>query len=118
MSANKEPSEQNFLSSIKVSFWTFSSRIFGLLRDISTTNLFGASLYHDIFIVVLRIPNLFRRFFAEGAFNQAFIPVYSDYYKNENNNETKEFLNAIAGALLAVLFIFTIVVLILSLIHI
>ena len=83
MSANKEPSEQNFLSSIKVSFWTFSSRIFGLLRDISTTNLFGASLYHDIFVVVLRIPNLFRRFFAEGAFNQAFVPILSDIEKTK-----------------------------------
>ena len=96
----------------KVVSGTSLSRFFGLIRDIATTNLMGASVFHDIYIVCLKIPNLFRRFFAEGAFNQAFIPVYSDYYKNENNNETKEFINAIAGALLAVLFIFTIVVLI------
>jgi putative peptidoglycan lipid II flippase len=86
----------------KVVSGTSLSRFFGLIRDIATTNLMGASVFHDIYIVCLKIPNLFRRFFAEGAFNQAFIPVYSDYYKNENNNETKEFLNAIAGALLAV----------------
>ena len=109
----KKIDSDGILSNLKkVVSGTSLSRFFGLIRDIATTNLMGASVFHDIYIVCLKIPNLFRRFFAEGAFNQAFIPVYSDYYKNENNNETKEFLNAIAGALLAVLFIFTIVVLI------
>ena len=70
----------------KVVSGTSLSRSFGLIRDIATTNLMGASVFHDIYIVCLKIPNLFRRFFAEGAFNQAFIPIYSDYYKNENNN--------------------------------
>ena len=97
MSANKEPSEQNLLSSIKVSFWTFSSRIFGLFRDISTTNLFGASLYHDIFVVVLRIPNLFRRFFAEGAFNQAFVPILSDIEKTKDPKQVKDFIDSLAA---------------------
>ena len=109
MSANKEPSEQNFLSSIKVSFWTFSSRIFGLLRDISTTNLFGASLYHDIFVVVLRIPNLFRRFFAEGAFNQAFVPILSDIEKTKDPKQVKDFIDSLAGILISTLFVFTII---------
>ena len=109
----KKIDSNGILSNLKkVVSGTSLSRFFGLIRDIATTNLMGASVFHDIYIVCLKIPNLFRRFFAEGAFNQAFIPVYSDYYKNENNNETKEFLNAIAGALLAVLFIFTIIVLI------
>lgn len=109
MSANKQPSEQNFLSSIKVSFWTFSSRIFGLLRDISTTNLFGASLYHDIFVVVLRIPNLFRRFFAEGAFNQAFVPILSDIEKTKDPKQVKDFIDSLAGILISTLFVFTII---------
>ena len=109
MSANREPSEQNFLSSIKVSFWTFSSRVFGLLRDISTTNLFGASLYHDIFVVVLRIPNLFRRFFAEGAFNQAFVPILSDIEKTKDPKLVKDFIDSLAGILISTLFIFTII---------
>ena len=109
MSANKEPSEQNFLSSIKVSFWTFSSRIFGLFRDISTTNLFGASLYHDIFVVVLRIPNLFRRFFAEGAFNQAFVPILSDIEKTKDPKQVKDFIDSLAGILISTLFVFTII---------
>ena len=86
----------NLLNSIKkVSGWTSLSRIFGLIRDIATTGLLGASYLHDIFVVILKIPNLFRRFFAEGAFNQAFIPVYSEYYKKKNDHQAKEFLNSL-----------------------
>ena len=51
----------------QVSAWTGLSRVFGLIRDIATTSLLGASVFHDIFVVTLKIPNLFRRFFAEGA---------------------------------------------------
>ena len=90
----------------KVIGLTGLSRIFGLVRDIATTNLLGASIFHDIFVVVLKIPNLFRRFFAEGAFNQAFIPIYSDFEKENQKDATDEFLNSLAG------------ILILSLIHI
>ncbi len=63
-----------FKSYFKVGSWTGLSRVFGLLRDITTTSLLGSSMLHDIFVVVLKIPNVFRRFFAEGAFSQAFIP--------------------------------------------
>ena len=91
--SKKQP---NLFSSLKkVSGWTGLSRLFGLFRDIATTGLLGASYLHDIFIVILKIPNLFRRFFAEGAFNQAFIPVYSDYYKENNERLSKEFLNPV-----------------------
>ena len=67
----------------KVVTGTGFSRIFGLFRDISTTNLMGASVFHDIFVICFKIPNTFRHFFAEGAFNQAFIPIYSDYHKKK-----------------------------------
>ena len=96
----------------KVSGWTGISRIFGLIRDISTTSLLGASVFHDIFVITLKIPNVFRRFFAEGAFNQAFIPIYSDYQKNKNESQTLDFLNSLAGFLITFLFFFTIMVLI------
>ena len=66
-----------FKSYFKVGSWTGLSRVFGLLRDITTTGLLGSSMLHDIFVVVLKIPNVFRRFFAEGAFSQAFIPILS-----------------------------------------
>ena len=80
---NKIKNNKVYSSLTKVSSWTGLSRVFGLIRDISTTSLLGASVFHDIFVVTLKIPNLFRRFFSEGAFNQAFIPIYSDYQKNQ-----------------------------------
>ena len=96
----------------KVISGTTVSRFFGLIRDICTTNLLGATFFHDIFVICLKIPNLFRRFFAEGAFNQAFIPIYSDYEKTNNYSKTNDFLNAVAGTLLFSLFVFTTLVLI------
>ena len=101
-----------FNSVKKVGGWTGISRVFGLIRDITTTSLLGASVFHDIFVVTLKIPNLFRRFFAEGAFNQAFIPVYSDYQKNNIEKDTKEFINSLAGTFVCILFVFTVLVLI------
>ncbi len=109
---NKESSGGLFNNLRKVVSGTGLSRIFGLIRDISTTNLMGASIFHDIFVICLKIPNLFRRFFAEGAFNQAFIPIYSDYEKENNLDSTFEFLNSLAGILITTLFIFTLIVLI------
>ena len=98
----------------RVSAWTGVSRVFGLIRDIATTSLLGASVFHDIFVVTLKIPNLFRRFFAEGAFNQAFIPIYSDYKKKQNEKNIYSFLNALAGSFLSVLFFFTLIVLLIA----
>ena len=109
---NQENSLTFFSNLKKVISGTGLSRVFGLIRDVATTNLMGASVFHDIFVVVLKIPNLFRRFFAEGAFNQAFIPIYTDYQKSNNLDQTRDFLNAIAGTLLIFLFVFTILVLI------
>jgi putative peptidoglycan lipid II flippase len=97
----------SFFSYIKVGGWTLVSRIFGLLRDITTTSLMGASAIHDVFIVALKIPNIFRSIFAEGAFNQAFIPIYSEYQRDRKTRDIKEFIDSIAGILLLVLFIFT-----------
>ena len=104
---NKTAAQLNFFSSIKVGGWTFLSRVAGLIRDIFTTNLLGASIFHDIFVVVLKIPNVFRKFFAEGAFSQAFIPIYSEYLGHKDEKGSQDFLNALFGILLTALFIFT-----------
>ena len=101
-------------SYFKVGGWTGISRVFGLLRDITTTSLLGSSLLHDIFVVVLKIPNVFRRFFAEGAFSQAFIPVYNEYEEHKTAAETKEFINNLSGTLLTFLFSFTLLALFLA----
>ena len=53
------------------------SRILGFLRDLLTASILGANIYSDIFFVAFKLPNLFRRIFAEGAFTQVFIPAYT-----------------------------------------
>lgn len=69
----------NFLKKIlKSGFGVFTSRIFGLFRDIVTASVFGASRYTDAFFVAFAIPNLFRALFAEGALSSAFLPVLAD----------------------------------------
>ncbi|WP_427915342.1 murein biosynthesis integral membrane protein MurJ [Ramlibacter sp. MMS24-I3-19] len=64
-----------FKAASTVSLLTLASRITGLLRDLLTAALFGATALTDAFYVAFRIPNLFRRVFGEGAFSQAFVPV-------------------------------------------
>ena len=54
---------------------TFLSRILGYFRDLLIARLLGASFISDAFFVSFKLPNLFRRLFAEGAMNSAFIPV-------------------------------------------
>jgi len=53
------------------------SRILGFIRDLLSASILGANIYSDIFFVAFKLPNLFRRIFAEGAFTQSFLPAYS-----------------------------------------
>ncbi|WP_457597476.1 murein biosynthesis integral membrane protein MurJ [Hydrogenimonas sp.] len=55
----------------------FVSRIFGFVRDLLTASVLGANVYSDIFFVAFKLPNLFRRIFAEGAFVQSFLPSFA-----------------------------------------
>lgn len=64
-----------FKSASVVSLLTLVSRVTGLVRELLIASTFGANAMTDAFNVAFRIPNLFRRFFAEGAFSQAFVPV-------------------------------------------
>lgn len=59
------------------SFGILFSRILGFIRDLMTASALGANIYSDIFFVAFKLPNLFRRIFAEGAFTQVFIPSYA-----------------------------------------
>ena len=69
----------DFLKKIlKSGFGVFTSRIFGLLRDVVTAAVFGASKFTDAFFVAFAIPNLFRALFAEGALSSAFLPILAD----------------------------------------
>ncbi|MEX0366886.1 MAG: murein biosynthesis integral membrane protein MurJ [Ruegeria sp.] len=60
-----------------VGFWTLASRILGFLREILLTAFIGPGPVMDAFVAAFRLPNMFRRFFAEGAFNAAFVPMFS-----------------------------------------
>ncbi len=59
------------------SFGILTSRILGFIRDLLTASILGANIYSDIFFVAFKLPNLFRRIFAEGAFSQAFLPTFT-----------------------------------------
>jgi len=78
---------------------TLISRVLGLARDIIFANLFGASGGTDAFFVAFKIPNFMRRLFAEGAFSQAFVPVFSEYKETRSFNELKDLINHVAGTL-------------------
>jgi len=92
-----------------VSGMTLVSRILGLLRDVVLARFFGASLIMDAFLVANRIPNMLRRFFAEGAFSQGFIPVMARYREKHDHEEAREFVDSIAGTLGLILFLVTLV---------
>lgn len=62
-----------FTNSIGILF----SRVLGFIRDLLTASVLGANIYSDIFFVAFKLPNLFRRIFAEGAFSQSFIPSFT-----------------------------------------
>ncbi len=65
------------VSTSTFSFFTLISRILGYIRDILIAIFLGTSLFADAFFVAFRLPNTFRRLFAEGTFNAAFIPSYA-----------------------------------------
>jgi putative peptidoglycan lipid II flippase len=99
----------NLLSSVSVfSFYTLISRLLGYLRDILIAIFLGASIYADAFFVAFRLPNTFRRLFAEGVFNAAFIPSYTEA-KLKNKTEGKKFaddvLNLLVITLLGIVFL-------------
>ncbi len=90
-----------------VGVMTLLSRVLGLARDIVVANFFGATAGADAFFVAFKIPNFFRRLFAEGAFSQAFVPVLSEYRQQKSDAEVRQLVNAVAGVLSLVLLVIT-----------
>jgi putative peptidoglycan lipid II flippase len=91
------------------SAWTLASRVTGLVRDVLINSIFGASALTDAFNVAFRIPNLFRRLFAEGAFTQAFVPLIAEAHATKSEAEQRHFLNAVATVLFWVLVVFSVI---------
>ena len=82
-----------------VSIFTLASRVTGLVRELLIASAFGASALTDAFNVAFRIPNLFRRLFAEGAFSQAFVPVLAASRAQHGDEATKDVIDNVATAL-------------------
>ena len=100
----------NLLSSTSVfGFYTLLSRVLGYLRDILIAFFLGTSIYADAFFVAFRLPNTFRRLFAEGTFNAAFIPSYAQE-KLKGESHGKKFADDVFNLLLYVLIIIIIIV--------
>ena len=90
-------------------FYTIISRLLGYLRDVLIAVFLGTSYLADVFFVAFRIPNTFRRLFAEGTFNAAFIPSYTSELvkgKSKSNKFANEIFNLLfLGLLFLVLLI-------------
>ncbi|MBP6191106.1 MAG: murein biosynthesis integral membrane protein MurJ [Acinetobacter sp.] len=96
-------------STVIVSAMTMLSRVLGLVRDIVLLNVFGAGKDFDTFVVAFRIPNFFRRLFAEGAFSQAFIPVLTEYKTSRTHAEVQILISRVFGCLLTAMTLLTFV---------
>jgi putative peptidoglycan lipid II flippase len=96
-------------STVIVSAMTMLSRVLGLVRDIVLLNVFGAGKDFDTFVVAFRIPNFFRRLFAEGAFSQAFIPVLTEYKTTRTHAEVQILISRVFGCLSTVMSLLTFV---------
>ncbi len=92
-----------------VSAMTLLSRILGLIRDMVLARFFAISMVMDAFLVANRIPNMLRRFFAEGAFSQGFVPVMARYREKHSHEEAREFVDAISGTFAVILFVITLI---------
>src|ERR1019366_8046215 len=91
-----------------VGFYTLISRIAGLVRDAVIGYYFGTGMAADAFFVAFRIPNLLRRFVAEGAMSVAFVPVFTDYLRNRSREAAAEAASALASFMMLALLVLTV----------
>ena len=96
-------------STLTIGFFTFLSRISGFVRDVLMANMIGASWLSDCFFVAFKLPNFFRRLFAEGAFNAAFIPSFSSILTTEGREAALKFAGEVMSVLLIVLLILNVI---------
>ncbi|GHE99895.1 putative lipid II flippase MurJ [Aliiroseovarius zhejiangensis] len=87
--------------------WTMASRILGFVRDIMIGAFLGSSAVAEAFLIAFSLPNMFRRFFAEGTLNVAFVPMFAK--KHEGGEGAMEFARDAMSGLAFILVIFTII---------
>jgi putative peptidoglycan lipid II flippase len=78
------------------------SRITGMVREMVMARLFGAGEVYDAFLLGMRIPNLARNLFAEGALSAAFVPIFTQYLNTRGKREAQQLSNLTATALILV----------------
>ncbi len=92
-----------------ISSLTLVSRILAFARDILIARIFGAGMATDAFFVAFKLPNLLRRLFAEGAFSQAFVPIFAEYKNRRGHEETKLMVDHVTTLLAIILFFVTLI---------
>ncbi len=90
-----------------VGIWTLLSRVLGFVRDIMIAAFLGTGPVAEAFLIAFSLPNLFRRFFAEGAFNMAFVPMFSK--KLEGDDDAHRFAQDAFVGLAGILTVFTVI---------
>ena len=98
---------RNFLS---VGGWTVGSRVLGFVRDALVAAVLGTGFAADAYVAAFRFPNLFRRLFAEGAFNTAFIPMFSKSLEQEGEDPARAWASRIISWLVLVVAVVTVLV--------
>lgn len=96
-----------FLSIATVGGWTMVSRVLGFARDVLIANVIGAGLIADAFFVAFKFPNFFRRLFAEGAFNAAFVPLFAGRLTTDGREAAVKFAAEAAAVLGTVMLVFS-----------
>jgi len=100
----------NLLKSLAtISSLTLVSRILAFVRDVLIARVFGAGMATDAFFVAFKLPNLLRRLFAEGAFSQAFVPIFGEYRNRRGHEETQLLVDHVTTMLAIILFVVTLI---------
>ncbi|MCI4663858.1 MAG: murein biosynthesis integral membrane protein MurJ [Neomegalonema sp.] len=86
-----------------ISGLTMVSRVLGLGREIMIAAFLGSGPVAEAFFVAFRLPNLFRRFFAEGAFSMAFVPIFAKMLEGDGRRAARNFAEDALSGLLAIL---------------
>lgn len=97
-----------FKASATISSLTLTSRVFGFVRDVLLARLLGASAMADAFFVALRLPNMLRQLFAEGAFNVAFVPFLTHKTAQQGSQEGENFAGVVFGWVLVLVLALTV----------
>jgi len=99
-----------FRSIFTISFYISISRVLGFIRDILIARYLGVSVLSDAFFAAFRLPNFFRRVFAEGAFNSAFVPIFIEKLQDkESDKDELLFVRNIFSLLFFTLLFFTVI---------